>query len=70
MNSTEIFETATICSTGRSKRQLQMEGTGSRLSFQTGRNPKHLRAVPLYRNVAAKSYTSTNCVPTMGELKD
>jgi len=55
-----------ICGNGRSMRRLEVEGTGSRLYFQTGRNAKHLREIPLYRNVAAKTYTSTNCVPAMG----
>ncbi len=46
-----------------------LEGTGSRIYFQTGNNSKHLREVPLYRNVAAGNYTSTNCVNTMGKSK-
>ncbi|XP_037038839.1 uncharacterized protein LOC119076283 isoform X1 [Bradysia coprophila] len=55
-----------ICTNGRSLHQLEIEGTASRIYFQTGWNPSHLRMVPLYRDMAAKNYTSTNCVPSMG----
>lgn len=63
---TYFMDPTNICGNGRNARQLEHEGTGSRLYFQTGHNPKHLREVPLYRNLAEETYTSTNCVNTMG----
>ncbi|KAJ6643679.1 hypothetical protein Bhyg_08643, partial [Pseudolycoriella hygida] len=63
---TYFVDPTSICDKGKKMRRLGLEGTGSRLYFQTGNTPKHLRRVPLYRNEAEKSYTSTNCVPTMG----
>ncbi|KAJ6638358.1 hypothetical protein Bhyg_11093 [Pseudolycoriella hygida] len=63
---TYFVDPSSICGNGRSLRQLELEGTGSRIYFQTGKTPKQLRQIPLYRNEAEKMYTSVNCVPTMG----
>jgi len=65
----EDFERAAIiCTTGRTEEDLEMDGTGTGLWLQNGRNPFENVKVPMNREDAiAEGWTRNQCNEAMGE---
>jgi len=64
-----FVDPSTICSAGRTAADLEKQGTGTGLWFQTGPDPtKNLMAIPLDEAEAKKSlWGFGRCFPTMGQ---